>query len=201
MVPEPVPVCRQCHKNCLSSHKNTKNDVNPNKNEDDDVWRPLLLMGLSAINPAASLLQMDPFSSLPEINIAPPTPEISNEQQHNCNCRPEINTNFNHSIDLSDDSPQTEEPPYHSLNSSNMTLRRYGTVSSLERLGQVETQEENLEEESSSESEDGGIDNEAFYQSSIRNWTARAGSFMAEKMTFFEKLGEDYRSTGKFFER
>lgn len=46
-----------------------------------------------------------------------------------------------------------------------------------------------------------GIDNEAFNHSSIMSWTARAGSYVAEKMAFFEKLGEDYRSGGGFFER
>lgn len=107
-------------------------------------------------------------------------------------------------MDISpDDSPQTEEHPYHSLSSSNLTLRRYGTVSSLERLG-TDDHEDNWEERYSSEDderEERGIDNEAFYQSSIRNWTAKAGSFVAEKMSFFERLGEDYRNTGRFFER
>jgi hypothetical protein len=84
-------------------------------------------------------------------------------------------------------------------------LRRFGTVSSLERLG-TDEHEDNWEERYSSETDEdqddqGGIDNEAFYHSSIRSWTAKAGSFVAEKMAFFERLGEDYRNTGKFFER
>lgn len=103
-----------------------------------------------------------------------------------------------------DDSPQAEEQPYHSLNSSSLTLRRFGTVSSLERLGLDENDDSMIEkqdEESESESEtDGdrneivGIDNEGFNHYSIRSWTARAGSFVAEKMAFFERLGENYRS-------
>lgn len=119
-----------------------------------------------------------------------------------------------------DDSPQTEEHPYHSLSSSIATLRRFGTVSSLERFGSEghedawennvssESEEEADEEEEEVEEEeeeyerdyDEGIDNEAFNHSSIRHWTVRAGTFVAEKMAFFEKLGEDYRS-GAFFDR
>lgn len=102
-----------------------------------------------------------------------------------------------------DDSPQDEEQPYHSLSSSNPTLRRFGTVSSLERLGSEETDEVNDVNATSSESgdEEMGIDNQAFNHSMIRGWTARAGAFVSEKMAFFEKLGEDYRTGTGFFER
>lgn len=79
-------------------------------------------------------------------------------------------------------------------------------MSSLERSGVDENEEVWLdkENEDSSESEneydknDAGIDNEGFSNYSIRTWTARAGSFVAEKMAFFERLGENYRSG--FFE-
>lgn len=108
LVPETVPVCRQCHKNCLPSVNNSvKNSSKPNSedtskkdendNKDEDDWRPLLLMGLSAINPAASLVKLDPFSTpIPQINVAPPTPESStktgstSEQKQkdgSCSCR------------------------------------------------------------------------------------------------------------------
>ncbi|XP_008201022.1 uncharacterized protein PsGEF isoform X2 [Tribolium castaneum] len=229
LVPETVPVCRQCHKNCLPSVNNSvksarsnNNTENPKKdendNKDEDDWRPLLLMGLSAINPAASLVKLDPFSTpIPQINVAPPTPESSTktgstsdqkQKDGSCSCRnsrPELNNlELSNEVDISpDDSPQTEEHPYHSLSSSNLTLRRYGTVSSLERLG-TDEHEDNWDERYSSDEENeerGGIDNEAFYHSSIKSWTAKAGSFVAEKMSFFERLGEDYRSTGRFFER
>lgn len=128
-------------------------------------------------------------------------------------------------VDISpDDSPQTEEHPYHSLSSSVATLRRYGTVSSLERMPSNESEEawdnkvsedeedreedheedeeeEEDEEDDENNEEENGIDNEAFnHSSSIRHWTIRAGSYVAEKMAFFEKLGEDYR-TGNFFDR
>ncbi|XP_044258396.1 uncharacterized protein LOC123007266 isoform X2 [Tribolium madens] len=231
LVPETVPVCRQCHKNCLPSvnnnvksarsnnnTENSKEKKDENDNKDDDDWRPLLLMGLSAINPAASLVKLDPFSTpIPQINVAPPTPESSTktgstsdqkQKDGSCSCRnsrPELNNlELCNEVDISpDDSPQTEEHPYHSLSSSNLTLRRYGTVSSLERLG-TEEHEDNWDERYSSDEDHekhGGIDNEAFYHSSIKSWTAKAGSFVAEKMSFFERLGEDYRNTGRFFEK
>lgn len=124
-------------------------------------------------------------------------------------------TDFNEMDNSPDDSPQTEEHPYHSLSSSLATLRRYGTVSSLERVASDEHDDswENHEsddeldrdggdelDDDDKENEDGGIDNQAFNHSSIRHWTIRAGSFVAEKMAFFEKLSEDYRSGG-FFDR
>lgn len=46
-----------------------------------------------------------------------------------------------------------------------------------------------------------GYYNEAFNHSSLRSWTARAGSFVAEKMAIFERLGEDYKAGSRFFER
>lgn len=77
-------------------------------------------------------------------------------------------------------------------------------MSSLERLG-IDKNDGDWEENSIGSSkndddlddEEGGIDNEGFNHYSIRSWTARAGSFVAEKMAFFERLGENYR--GGFF--
>lgn len=108
---------------------------------------------------------------------------------------------INHDADNStDDSPQNEDHPYHSLSGSNLTLRRYGTVSSLERLGADENEDGQEENAISSESEDDetecGIDNEAFNHTSLRNWTVKAGSFVFEKMAFFERLGGCRTRTG-----
>lgn len=117
LVPETVPVCRQCHKNCFNltngdlsnkddhvvvnnhlKHNNntSQKQIGKNDNKDND-WQPLVLMGLSALNPAARLVKLDPFSaSVPQISIAPPTPENSARNQksntdfqnndHSCNC-------------------------------------------------------------------------------------------------------------------
>lgn len=73
-----------------------------------------------------------------------------------------------------------------------------------ENQGSEEDEDHEEEEEDEDEEENkeaNGIDNEVFnHSSSIRHWTIRAGSYVAEKMAFFEKLGEDYR-TGNFFDR
>lgn len=102
------------------------------------------------------------------------------------------------------------------MSSSVATLRRYGTVSSLERVASNDSDEaldnhlseeeedhdggDEIEEDEDDNEVEGGIDNQAFNHTSIRHWTIRAGSYVAEKMAFFEKLGEDYR-TGAFFDR
>ncbi|XP_074034007.1 protostome-specific GEF isoform X2 [Leptinotarsa decemlineata] len=253
LVPETVPVCRQCHKNCLSSNGTVNgsvqnfNDSNSNrtsnsqletadKNEnvgDEDDWQTFLLVGMMA-NPAASLVNIDPFyiPPVPKIAVEPSTPEnsIIKVQDKSCQCQNQNHYTYNTSnlenveqnhkeIAINeeekspDDSPETEEHPYHSLSSSVATLRRFGTVSSLERVASDErddmmcqnnisdSEEENgLDEEYEDgdleEEEERGIDNEAFNHSSIKHWTVRAGCFVAQKMAFFEKFGEDYRSGG-----
>ncbi|KAF5307360.1 hypothetical protein FQR65_LT07077 [Abscondita terminalis] len=238
---ETVRVCKQCHNTCRtnSNHHNSNNNINHSKctgteysrnsinsshttnlhetlqNQDCDDFGRLMLMGFSAVNPAASLVKLDPFSPLPKISVVPPTPDTRSEFRYNesvCNnnnyntSSNQINnneTNTRHYDYSPDDSPQDEEQPYHSLSSSNPTLRRYGTVSSLERVGSEEMDEMNDDNIPSSDSEDddGGIDNQSFNPSTIRGWTARAGAFVTEKMSFFEKLGEDYRTGTGFFER
>lgn len=75
---------------------NNTNTTNNLPNEANEDWYPLMLMGLSAFNPTASLMQLDPFSvPLPEISVVPPTPDTSiknagNEEgdfkKSNCNC-------------------------------------------------------------------------------------------------------------------
>ncbi|KAG5883483.1 hypothetical protein JTB14_038357 [Gonioctena quinquepunctata] len=244
LVPETMPVCRQCHKNCLSSNGTmngsiqTYNDCNSNRtsnsridstgkdkndNEGDD-WQAFMLVGLMA-NPTASLVNIDPFSiqPVPQISVVPPTPENSRTNQNQnkqCRCQSQNRCSYNNVNERNheefsnevnkspDDSPEAEEHPYHSLNSSVATLRRFGTVSSLERVTSEDREDMCQNNISDSEEEDGseeeeeeeerGIDNEAFNHSSIKHWTARAGCFVAEKMAFLEKLGEDYRSGGLF---
>ncbi|KAF5289494.1 hypothetical protein FQA39_LY15049 [Lamprigera yunnana] len=231
---ETVQVCQQCHKTCRS---NSNNNINHNAcsivkylnntthalnttslhdpvQKDDiscDDFGRLMLLGFSAVNPAASLVRLDPFTPLPKISVLPPTPDNRIEFRYNNILSNEVLSNqINNNetameFDCSpDDSPQDEEQPYHSLSSSNPTLRRFGTVSSLERLGPEEMDDENDGITSSSESEneeDMGIDNEGFNSSTIGGWTARAGAFVSEKMAFFEKLGEDYRTGTGFFEK
>ncbi|XP_050293542.1 uncharacterized protein LOC126734076 [Anthonomus grandis grandis] len=245
LVPETVPVCRQCHKNCLSNvlansklnhhtHKDcsSNNHINsqtipsitPTKSNENENWQQFVLLGLCT-NPVSSLVKYDPFTktelTAPSISVAPPTPENSvksgqnslhnevSQNKEDCVMIDKLSTNAYEQDISPDDSPQTEEPPYHSLSSSALTLRRFGTVSSLERFEseeQDDNQTELYENHCSSDESDIdddylGIDNAAFNHSSILSWTAKAGSYVAEKMSFFEKLGEDYRSGGGFFDR
>lgn len=95
-----------------------------------------------------------------------------------------------------EDSPQDEEPPYKALNAS---LRRYGTMSSLEKVPSEDTDDKTY----NSSDEDDDVDNndelddcddiqivtkEVYSNTqSLRNWTARAGSYVAEKMSFLEE--------------
>lgn len=116
---ETLPVCKQCHKTCLTNI-DVKNDnvrklnnnsetreVNYNianmASEQQDDWQPLMLMGLNAASPAAALVRLDPFCTpLPQISVVPPTPESSVKNSRNpdntpkeqmCNCqrtRPQV---------------------------------------------------------------------------------------------------------------
>ncbi|KAL1506136.1 hypothetical protein ABEB36_005555 [Hypothenemus hampei] len=233
LVSEPVPVCRQCHKNCLSNVLANNNKINQthfndcrqnesskNCNEQEIIndstktndWQGFLLLGVCS-NPVASLLTYDPFRvqpQAPKISVAPPSPENSTKNcvclnNENCNTKIRESTII-HEPDISpDDSPLAEDHPYHSLSSSAQTLRRFGTVSSLERCGS-EQQDDNLEiyDENHYSSEESecfedeclGIDNRAFTNSSTISWTTRASKFVAEKMAFF-----DYRNGGGIFDR
>lgn len=124
---------------CVCDSKTTTNTIKETKisNDDDDGvddWS-LMLIGLSQFHPAANLVKLDPFEALPRISVVPPTPEghltksgpmLWDNLRHNqgdCN-----GGMVNQAADFSpDDSPQDEEPPYRSL-------KRFGTMSSLERI-------------------------------------------------------------------
>lgn len=74
-------------------------------------------------------------------------------------------------------------------------------MASLERVGSEDHDDPNDSERSSdneSDEDHGGIDNEAFNHT--MSWTEKAGTFVAEKMAFFERLGQDYTG-GRLFER
>ncbi|CAG9861476.1 unnamed protein product [Phyllotreta striolata] len=204
LMPETVSVCRKCHKTCLSNNGtingssrnlngcSTKLNKDKNDNEEDD-WQAFMLVA----NPATKLVQIDPFSvpSLPKISVVPATPDSSISKTNSDTKIESAHLHNNNEAERTpDDSPESEEHPYHSLSSSMATLRRFGTVSSLERLASDDC--ENNEEDEEEEEDCNGIDNEAFNHSVIRHWTLKAGSFVAEKMAFFE----DYRSVG-FFDR
>ncbi|XP_063393078.1 uncharacterized protein LOC134678432 [Cydia fagiglandana] len=164
-------------------------DVNANTcNDDDDDLElgPLMLMGLSAINPAAHLMRVEPFkkasvaslnaNSRPEslgsikcespvnISVVPPTPDYNTVDKTDT------------LIDESPESPDApEDLPY-------VSLKRYGTMSSLERLPSDETDDGNVRTEPEPTKAYNTVSGAA---GGIMGWTARAGSFVVEKMNIF----------------
>lgn len=153
----------------------------------------------------------DPFEAMPSIAIVPPTPE-GKLQSLDSKESPDSN-----------ESGQCEEPPYTVFTSA--SLRRYGTMSSLEKVPSDERYDSSEEEEAGSNKanktegeerkdkgsaakdstsvavpadkegdEDIHVITKRVYASeedatnaSLRNWTARAGSYMADKISFFEE--------------
>jgi hypothetical protein len=136
------------------------------------------------------LAQSDPItSSVPAISILPPTPDL--KKQHSFNSTSNnleitkvnsISIKTESSFDSIDD--EEEEPPYVKLKTS---LRKYGTMSSLERLPSEDTDDKTLD----SSGEDSGDDelkiNSGDTSQSYRTWTSRAGSFLEESKAFIDK--------------
>lgn len=197
----PIPSSNISHLNCrcVCNGKTITTPIKETKisNDDDDTddWCSLLI-GLSQFHPAANLVKMDPFEALPKISVVPPTPTPEgnlsktgtmlwdNLERNNCN-----NTGItNHGAEFSpDESPQDEEPPYRSLNS----LKRFGTMSSLERIPSEET--DDLTYNSSGGEDDENMEikvvtKEVFDQNgtAVRNWTNRAGSFLEQSRAFLD---------------
>lgn len=145
------------HKNChCKCDKRKTVSITPTTNgdvsDDNDDWS-LMLIGLAQLHPATSLVRMDPFDALPSISVVPPTPEGMFSQfcglpnfEHPSIIGPAVDVKrgrvdqlIEQANDVTpDDSPQDEELPYRSLNT---TLKRYGTMSSLERFSSEEKEE------------------------------------------------------------
>ncbi|XP_045489999.1 uncharacterized protein LOC111000695 isoform X1 [Pieris rapae] len=157
--------------------------------DEDTELGPLMLMGLSAINPAAHLMRVEPFkhsitnisnansrpssigsvkseSPIPNIAVVPPTPD------YNTNKTDEL-------IDDSPDSPDVpDDLPY-------ISLKRYGTMSSLERLPSDETDDGNVRLTAEEPDASKPYNTVVSSAGGIMGWTARAGSFVVEKMSIF----------------
>jgi len=102
------------------------------------------------------------------------------------------------SLENSPDSPPVEEPPYRVLSTS---LRRYGTMSSLEKLPSEDTEDKsyNSSEDEDNDDVDECLDDDdqsdikivtkEVYSNTqaLRNWTARAGSFFEESRAFIDR--------------
>lgn len=147
------------------------------------------------------LAQLSPItSSVPTISVLPPTPDLI--KQHSFNATKDLEITKVNSISIKTESSfdsideEDEEPPYVALKTS---LRRFGTMSSLERFPSEDTDEKTLNS-SEEENSDGELrlvssDN----TQSFRTWTSRAGSFLEESRAFIDKyLGRadqpDYNS-------
>lgn len=63
----------------LEKLQESKKVEEPKTAEADVDWS-LMLIGLAQINPAASLVTLDPFEVVPTISVVPPTPEGSNNR-------------------------------------------------------------------------------------------------------------------------
>lgn len=149
-----------------------------------------MLIGLAQINPTSALVNMDPFEAVPTISVVPPTPESLTSRFNSIfsNSRSKSDSKEDDDDATPEDSPQDEEPPYKALHTP---LRRYGTMSSLEKFPSEETDDKtyNSSEEDNEIDDDLQIVTKEVYSNtqSLRNWTARAGSYVAEKMSFFEE--------------
>ncbi|XP_050092653.1 uncharacterized protein LOC126575807 [Anopheles aquasalis] len=157
------------------------------------------------INGVSSIAaKLDPFETLPTIAVMPPTPDVVQRQNmhltsvHYENYGKQLRT---HAVDQCiertisdeyspDNSPEDEivEPPYRALNAS---LKRYGTVSSLERVPSEDT-DDNKTYNSSEEDSDYEIKivtKEVFdnNEQTAKNWTTRAGNFIEESRAFIDR--------------
>ncbi|XP_055538201.1 uncharacterized protein LOC129725873 isoform X1 [Wyeomyia smithii] len=170
-------------------------------NENVEDWS-LMLIGLAQINPAASLVHVDPFEAVPTISVVPPTPDAlnSNSNKHNMS----LNWNDTNRLQLKkinesnggendeyspDNSPEDELPdhPYRALNTG---MKRYGTMSSLERVPSDETDDKTYNSSEEDSENDIKIVTKEVYDNnaqSFLNWTARAGNFIEESRAFLDR--------------
>ncbi|XP_058054825.1 uncharacterized protein LOC131206324 [Anopheles bellator] len=189
--------------NSTTGHVEAAADVTDDANADD--WALMELIGLAQINSAASLAGLDPFEALPTIAVVPPTPDLVGQQFVQLSPWPCEKGRQQLKLDMGaprsaddvsdeyspDNSPEDEvnEPPYRALNAG---LKRYGTISSLERVPSEDT-DDNLPTYNSSEEDsesDIKIVTKEVYDSNaqtIFNWTTRAGNFIEESRAFIDR--------------
>lgn len=146
-----------------------------NESEDD---LSLMLVDLAQLSPITS--------SVPTISVLPPTPDLT--KQHNFNPTKDLEITKVNSISIKTESSfdsiddDDEEPPYMALKTS---LRRFGTLSSLERMQSEDTDEKTVNS-SDEENSDGDVKIVDVSQT-YRTWTSRAGSFLEESRAFIDK--------------
>lgn len=164
----------------------TSNDVeNDECGNDENI--SLMLIDLAQSTPIIT-------STVPAISILPPTPDPKTQHSSHFNLTKDLEITKVNSISIKTESSfdsveDEEEPPYVKLKTS---LRRFGTMSSLERLPSEES------EKTLNSSDDDSIDeNKITSQFSkdlsgensqaFRTWTSRAGSFLEESKAFIDK--------------
>jgi hypothetical protein len=152
LIHERVKILSNIHQ--VNTNRISLNNINHKDASDETEKDVMMLIGLAQINPAAKLVQgacatIFPtnipknlsFPAVPTISVVPPTPETANKNnltlQWDTN-RLQLNKIAESNIvDRNgyspDNSPEEEdeEPPYKTLNTS---LKRYGTMSSLEKV-------------------------------------------------------------------
>ncbi|XP_055305800.1 uncharacterized protein LOC129570279 isoform X2 [Sitodiplosis mosellana] len=146
-----------------------------------DDWSSKLI-GSSQFRAIPSVMrdENDPFKAVPKISVVPPTPDgITNATV----CRSHWEQMS--SEQSPEDSPQ-DELPYRALNTS---LKRYGTISSLEKMPSDEddkTYNSSDTETNDNDDDDIRIVTKEIYDGSTRNWTNRAGSFLEQSRAFLD---------------
>lgn len=156
--------------------------VSRGENEiEDDL--SLMLVDLAQLTPITA--------SVPTISVLPPTPDFM--KQHSFNATKDLEITKVNNISIKTESSfdsideEDEEPPYMTLRTS---LRRFGTMSSLERLPSEDTDEKtmNSSEEENSDGDIKVMTREGLENSqSFKTWTSRAGSFLEESRAFLDK--------------
>lgn len=143
---------------------------------DDDL--SLMLVDLAQLNPLVT-------SSVPTISVLPPTPDL--KKQHNFNPTKDLEITKVNSISIKTESfdsiDDEDEPPYMTLK----TLRRFGTMSSLERLPSEDTDEKTFNSSEDENSEGDFKNSSTDNPQTCRTWTSRAGSFLEESRAFIDK--------------
>ncbi|KAL7017953.1 hypothetical protein ACKWTF_010576 [Chironomus riparius] len=151
---------------------------------------PLMLINLAQSNPITT-------NCIPAISVLPPTPDPKNQHNNQFNLTKDLEITKVNSISIKTESSfdsvedEEEEPPYVKLKTS---LRRFGTMSSLERLPSEDTDEKTLNSSDDDSIEDikvsttliKDLSGESSTQS-YRTWTSRAGSFLEESKAFIDK--------------
>lgn len=199
----PVNIIKETMIGALSeSDKESEDKKSPEKEKTKTIPPAIQLNGLTPLNldenneecdelslMLVDLAQLNPL--VPTIAVLPPTPDTKKTHDFSLKTKDLEITKVN-SISIKNESSfdsideEEDEPPYMTLKTS---LRRFGTMSSLERLQDTEDTDEKTFNSSEDENSDGenGKMIPAESSQSFRTWTSRAGSFLEESRAFIDK--------------